>query len=128
MDAPQSPLGLAQQLHDSLRGRVRARRNTTALANVGGNFLVVVRGVGCWTVVTSGERRGFYEEATDDPVQFMLACDPELLPVIFGSGEADLSAHMEDGSLMLEGNIDILERFLALPPGDDLLTLRSHAV
>lgn len=95
-----------------------------ALGKVRGNFAVHVPGALTVTVVTSGPRLGMYEGMTEDPLGFALCCPEEVLRSFLGERAIDLAPYADRGELMLEGDLEIFERFLALAAGQSMLSIR----
>lgn len=95
-----------------------ARENVGALETVGGNLLIHVYGVATRTIVTSGPRKGIYDHPTeDDPIAFAF-CLPQwaLLHVLdpVEGDPFDLEAAVADGTVVLEGDPALYERFMGL--------------
>jgi ubiquinone biosynthesis protein UbiJ len=95
------------------------------LAAVGGNLLIRIFDVCEWTIVTSGPRLGIYDEATDDNVDFVLACDEDILHDLLDGEDIDLEALIEQGYLIMEGDFKIYERFMGMASNKSALDIRS---
>ncbi len=103
-------------------------KNLAHLRVVGGNLLLHVRGVGAWTLVTSGPRAGLYPEATDDDVDFSLSCEEWVLwELMTPDADHDVEGYVEDGYLDVEGDFGVFQRLLTLAQGGgNVVSLRNR--
>ena len=104
-----------------------SKEHKSVLGAIGGNFLIAIPGVATWTVVTRGARYGVYDEATEDPIQFLLVCPEELFASVFADEtDVDLTPHVASGALVMEGDFKVFERFMNLAAGgDSMLAIRA---
>lgn len=88
-----------------------------ALELIGGNLLVHVDDVGTRTVVCSGRTKGLYTEATDDPIHCALILPQWVLLHLIDPDPArpiDFESLVADGTMVIDGDFGIYERFMAL--------------
>lgn len=114
---------IALEMLDVTEGYLRlldriAAENVGALETVGGNLLIQVEGVATRSIITSGPRKGVYDEATDlDPISFFLSVPQWALLHILEpdpSHPFDLEAAIEDGTVEMDGDPKFYERFMSL--------------
>lgn len=103
-------------------------KNLGALDMVGGNLLIHVFGVATRTIVTSGPRRGVYREATDDPIDFVLALEQRVLLEMLDpvpEEPLDLEEAAAEEALVMDGDPGVYGRFMSLGRNArNLLSLR----
>lgn len=93
-------------------------KNVAAIATVGGNILLSIPGIGCWTLVTQGARPGLFPEATDDEVDVAIHCEEWVLHELLDPALAiDLDAYAEAGVFAADGDFTVFQRLLALAQG-----------
>ncbi len=107
-----------------------ACENVGALETVGGNLLIHVFGVGSRTVVTSGPRKGMYPDATDEDTIDCLFCVQQWVLLHLLEPDPDrpieLEQCIEDGSVVVEGDIRLYHRFMRLGrSGKNALSIRA---
>lgn len=95
------------------------------LGVVGGNLLIRIFDGPTWTIVTKGERLGVYDEATDDEIDFALACDEDILLDMLTGEDIDLEACVEQGYIVMDGDYQVYERFMGLARKQSMLDVRS---
>lgn len=114
---------IALEMLDVTEGYLRlidriAAENVGALETVGGNLLIHIEGVATRSVITSGPRKGVYAEATDlDPINFFLAVPQWALLHMLEpdpSHPFDLETAIEDGTIEMDGDPKLYERFMSL--------------
>lgn len=99
-----------------------------ALPIVGGNILIHVIDCASVMIVTRGRRVGMHTDLTDDPVHFTLAVEEWLLlELLDPESDVDLDAAVADGYLLMQGDYDVYERFMALADRRSMLDIRSAA-
>lgn len=93
-------------------------KNVTALSTIGGNILLSIPGIGCWTLVTQGARPGLFPEATDDEVDVALMCEEWVLHELLNPAlDLDLDEYAEAGVFAADGDFTVFQRLLALAQG-----------
>jgi hypothetical protein len=90
-----------------------------ALELIGGNLLIHIDGVASRTIVASGPRKGLYREVTEQDAIHCAIVMPQwvLLHLIEPDPERplDLDALVADGTVVMDGDVAIYERFMELP-------------
>jgi hypothetical protein len=81
---------------------------------VGGNFMLHLGKDGTWVFVTRGPRFGIYEEPTADVVDCAIGCDQYVLSALLAEEELDLEHLATTRQLMIHGEYEVFEMFLAL--------------
>lgn len=101
------------------------RDNAAVLDAVGGNLLFHIFNVATWTIVTQGPRLGIYYEETDDPIDFVLMCKEWVLAEMLDPDvPLDVDALVEEGYLVIDGDLAIYERFMGLGERKSSLAVR----
>lgn len=93
------------------------QQNVGAVEMIGGNILVHIFGVATRMIVSSGPTKGLYDDATDDPVHFTFAVPQWVLLQLLDPDPArpfDLEAAKKDGTVLIEGDPGIYQRFMKL--------------
>lgn len=107
-----------------------ARENIGALETLPGSLMIDVQGVATRTIVTSGPRKGIYDEATDDPLAFAFSVpESALLHLLEPDPEYpfDLEAAIEAGTVLMEGDSRVYEAFMRLDRQKrSLISVRLH--
>lgn len=104
------------------------RRQAEAVECVGGNLLIHIPEVATWTILTRGPRKGLFDEATEDEVQFALIAEEwVMLELLDSSPELDLETWAAKGYFRMEGDFRVYERFMALAERKDLLSVRGSS-
>jgi hypothetical protein len=112
-------------LRDEIVRILERHKDRPSLRAVGGNLLIMIPEVATWTVVTQGPRTGLYEEATEDPIRFAMACDEPVLLDILSGREVDVEQLTLERRLAIRGDARILDRLLSLESAHDLLSIRG---
>jgi hypothetical protein len=103
-------------------------RHAPVMDAVNGSILLQVFDTATRTIVTRGPRKGVHREATTDPVDCVLCCEPWVMSELLDpDAEPDLAELVEDGALIIEGDLQVLERFLAVAHPRSVLAHRASA-
>lgn len=102
-----------------------AKQNPAGLRKLGGNIVLHVEAM-TWTVVSTGPNAGVREGIVgEENVRFVLAATEPALASLLSGNDERVSAAMDEGELVLEGDFEVFQRFLAITQGQSMLSLRS---